>query len=102
MTRYLLILSLICILFAGLAPAIAATPGALSSATVATASFLPVADAWLNEWGAPTNYADGALLYTGQQGAAGRRFALLRFDLSALPVNAEVIEKKHRMEIMQL
>jgi hypothetical protein len=91
MTKHLLILSLIYTLFAGLAPAIAATLAAPAFAQTASATLLPVADAWINEWSAPTNYADDALLYTGQQGAAGRRFALLRFDLSSLPVNAEII-----------
>lgn len=71
-------------------------------------------DCWLAEWEPFTGHADDVLLHVGAPGSAGRRQPLLRFDLSAIPVNATVISatltlqkeswtaETHRLELFPL
>ena len=55
------------------------------------ASYAGSTDSWLGEWEPLTGHADDTVLHAGAPGSAGQRHPLLRFDLSAIPVNATVI-----------
>lgn len=48
-------------------------------------------DAWLDPWSPTANYRQDNILYCGRMGSSGYRFSLLRFDITIIPIYAEII-----------